>query len=134
MAGTSGLNRRHFCRVAAATVAAGELGLFDLSGRVKAMADVMDIRPFRVKVPDADLTDLHRRVKATRWPDRETVADASQGVQLATMRALADHWVSKHDWRKTEARINSFPQFITQIDGLDIHFVHVRSKQDKALP
>jgi pimeloyl-ACP methyl ester carboxylesterase len=92
------------------------------------------IRPFHVDVPEVELTDLRRRVKATRWPDRETVTDASQGVQLATTQALARYWASEHDWRKAEARLNSFPQFITEIDGLDIHFIHARSKHENALP
>ena len=93
-----------------------------------------DLRPFRVTFPEAQLTDLRRRVKATKWPDREQVADASQGVQLATTQALAEYWATKHDWRKIEARLNSFPNFITEIDGLDIHFIHVRSKHENALP
>ena len=93
-----------------------------------------DIRPFHVSFPAAQLTDLRRRVKATKWPERETVADDSQGVQLATTRALADYWATKHDWRKVEARLNSFSQFITEIDGLDIHFIHAKSKHDNALP
>ncbi len=92
------------------------------------------IRPFRVNVPDAELADLRRRVAATRWPERETVADASQGVQLATMQALARYWATDYDWRKVEARLNALPQFITEIDGLDIHFIHVRSKHENALP
>jgi pimeloyl-ACP methyl ester carboxylesterase len=92
------------------------------------------IRPFHVQFPETELTDLRRRIKATRWPERETVTDASQGVQLATMQALARYWATEHDWRKAEARLNSFPQFITEIDGLDIHFIHVRSKHDGALP
>ncbi|MET0710478.1 MAG: epoxide hydrolase, partial [Tardiphaga sp.] len=92
------------------------------------------IRPFRVHFPDSDLVDLRRRVAATRWPDRETVADDTQGVRLATMRKLAQHWQTSHDWRKVEARLNALPQFITEIDGLDIHFIHVRSKHDNALP
>jgi pimeloyl-ACP methyl ester carboxylesterase len=91
-------------------------------------------RPFKVNILEAELTDLRRRIKATKWPDRETVTDASQGVQLATTQALARYWASEHDWRKVEARLNSFPQFITEIDGLDIHFIHARSKHDNALP
>src|SRR5262249_5965978 len=90
------------------------------------------IRPFRVTFPDAELEDLRRRVKATKWPDKEQVADTTQGVQLATMRQLAEHWAS-HDWRKVEARLNAVPNFITEIDGLDIHFIHVRSKHENAL-
>jgi pimeloyl-ACP methyl ester carboxylesterase len=92
------------------------------------------IRSFRVHFPDSDLVDLRRRVAATRWPDQETVTDDSQGVRLATMRKLAQHWQTSHDWRKVEARLNALPQFITEIDGLDIHFIHVRSKHDNALP
>ena len=92
------------------------------------------IRPFRVHVPEADLADLQRRLKATRWPERETVSDTTQGVQLTTMRALAGYWTNEYDWRKCEAYLNGLPQFITEIDGLDIHFIHVRSKHPKALP
>jgi pimeloyl-ACP methyl ester carboxylesterase len=93
-----------------------------------------EIRPFTIQVPEADLQDLRARIVATRWPEKETVPDQSQGPRLATMRALTDHWASEYDWRKCEARINSFPQFLTEIDGLDIHFLHVRSKHEDALP
>jgi pimeloyl-ACP methyl ester carboxylesterase len=93
-----------------------------------------DIRPFHVSYPDTDLADLRRRIKATRWPDRETVSDDSQGVQLATARELAKYWATKYDWRKVEARLNALPQFMTAIDGVDIHFIHVRSKHENALP
>ena len=89
---------------------------------------------FIVNVPEAELTELRRRINATRWPERETVTDASQGVQLATMQALARYWATEYDWRKVEARLNALPQFITEIDGLDIHFIHVRSKHENALP
>src|SRR5215207_8974627 len=92
------------------------------------------IRPFRVNVPQEALDDLRRRVAATKWPGRETVADTSQGVQLATIRELARYWATDYDWRKVEARMNALPQFITNIDGLDIHFIHVRSKNPNALP
>jgi pimeloyl-ACP methyl ester carboxylesterase len=93
------------------------------------------IRPFpKVNVPQAELTELRRRIQATNWPERETVPDATQGVQLATMQALALYWASDYDWRKVEARLNAYPQFITEIDGLDIHFIHVRSKHENALP
>ena len=92
------------------------------------------IRPFRVRVSDAELADLRRRIKATRWPEKETVADLSQGVPLATMQKLARYWTTEYDWRKVEAKLNSYPQFITNIDGLDIHFIHVRSKEVNALP
>jgi pimeloyl-ACP methyl ester carboxylesterase len=92
------------------------------------------IRPFSINVPDEELVDLRRRINATKWPERETVTDASQGVQLATMQALARYWGTEYDWRKVEARLNALPQFITEIDGLDIHFIHVRSKHEDALP
>jgi len=92
------------------------------------------IRPFRVDVPQADLEELRRRILATRWPEKETVADSSQGVPLETMRQLARYWATEYDWRKAEARLNAIPQFVTTIDGLDIHFLHVRSKHPNALP
>jgi pimeloyl-ACP methyl ester carboxylesterase len=92
------------------------------------------VRPFRVHFPDSDLIDLKRRILATRWPDKETVADDTQGVQLATVQALARYWAADYDWRKVEARLNAHPNFITEIDGLDIHFIHVRSKHANALP
>jgi pimeloyl-ACP methyl ester carboxylesterase len=92
------------------------------------------LRPFTIETPEADLEDLRARIAATRWPEKETVEDRSQGVQLATIQALAQYWLTEHDWRKCEAKLNAVPQFITQIDGLDIHFVHVRSKHEDALP
>jgi pimeloyl-ACP methyl ester carboxylesterase len=92
------------------------------------------IRPFHVDVPEAALTELRRRINATQWPERETVTDASQGVQLATIQALAKYWATDYDWRKIETKLNALPQFITEIDGLDIHFIHVRSKHENALP
>ena len=92
------------------------------------------IRPFQVNFPDAELAELRRRVNATRWPERETVADASQGVQFATIQKLARYWGTDYDWRKCEARLNALPNFMTEIDGLDIHFIHVRSKHESALP
>jgi pimeloyl-ACP methyl ester carboxylesterase len=92
------------------------------------------IRPFSFKFPDEALVDLRRRINATRWPERETVTDASQGVQLATTQALARYWGSDYDWRRCEAKLNAVPNFITQIDGLDIHFIHVRSRHENALP
>jgi pimeloyl-ACP methyl ester carboxylesterase len=107
------------------------------SGRVPPSAvprDAAAIRPFRIAVPDAELSDLRRRIDATRWPERETVSDQTQGVQLGTMRKLARYWATEYDWRKAQARLNGYPQFITTIDGLDIHFIHVRSKQPNALP
>jgi pimeloyl-ACP methyl ester carboxylesterase len=93
-----------------------------------------DIRPFEFHATDEALADLKRRILATNWPDRETVPDDSQGVQLATMEKLADYWANDYDWRKCEARINALPNFLTEIDGLDIHFIHVRSKHPNALP
>jgi pimeloyl-ACP methyl ester carboxylesterase len=97
-------------------------------------ADKSAIRPFTVSVPEAELAELRKRINATKWPDRETVTDATQGVQLATMQALARYWATEYDWRKVEARLSALPQFITEIDGLDIHFIHVRSKHENALP
>lgn len=93
-----------------------------------------DVRPFSFTASDEALADLRRRITATQWPERETVADASQGVQLATTQALARYWATDHDWRKVEATLNALPQYITEIDGLDIHFIHVRSKHENALP
>src|SRR5208337_4434410 len=91
--------------------------------------------PFpHVNVPEAELTELRRRINNTRWPERETVKDASQGVQLATTQALARYWATDYDWREIEAKLNALPQFITEIDGLDIHFIHGRSKHENALP
>ena len=96
--------------------------------------DKTAIRPFQMSFPETELSDLRRRIQATRWPERETVADDSQGVQLATMQKLADYWATGYDWGKCAARLNALPQFITEIDGLDIHFIHVRSKHEDALP
>jgi pimeloyl-ACP methyl ester carboxylesterase len=93
-----------------------------------------EIRPFAVDVPEEELVELRRRIEATRWPERETVADESQGVQLATMRELVRYWGSEYDFRRLEARLNAVPQFMTEIDGLDTHFIHVRSPQENALP
>ena len=93
-----------------------------------------DIRPFHVNVPDAELTELRKRIQATKWPELETVTDASQGVQLATMQALARYWSTSYNWRNCEERLNAVPNFITNINGLDIHFIHVRSKHEDALP
>src|SRR5512138_1548483 len=94
----------------------------------------VEIRPFHVDIPEAALVELRRRILATQWPEKETIADQSQGVQLATMKELARYWATEYDWRKVEARLNALPQFITTIDGLDIHFIHVRSKHPNALP
>ncbi len=92
------------------------------------------IRPFRVDVPETELADLRRRIAATRWPTRELVADRSQGVQSATLRELARYWTTEYDWRKCEARLNALPQFTTEIDGVEIHFIHVKSRHENALP
>src|SRR5499433_2972902 len=98
-------------------------------------SDEQAIRPFKVPVvPQSALDDLRRRVAATRWPERETVADDTQGVQLATMQKLASYWAKDYDWRKCEAKLKALPHFVTNIDGLDIHFIHVRSKNPNALP
>ena len=97
--------------------------------------DNIAIRPFqKVNFPETDLTELRRRINNTRWPERETVTDATQGVQLATTQALARYWATEYDWRKIEAKLNALPNFMTEIDGLDIHFIHVRSKHENALP
>jgi pimeloyl-ACP methyl ester carboxylesterase len=134
------LDRRRFLGAAAAAAALA------LPRRMQAMTQPnteapletssvrSDIRPFRVIIPEEQLTELRRRIKATRWPERETVADDTQGVQLATMQALASYWGTDYDWRKAEAKINAVPHFITNIDGLDIHFIHVKSKEKNALP
>jgi pimeloyl-ACP methyl ester carboxylesterase len=123
------LNRRDYL---ANSAALGTAGL--LSAMPRAAAQDGAIRPFRIDVPEEVLVDLRRRVAATRWPDRETVADDSQGVPLALMQDLARHWAADYDWRKVEARLNALPQFITEIHGLDIHFIHVRSKHENAFP
>ena len=93
-----------------------------------------EIRPFHAEIPQAEVDDLRRRLAATRWPEKETVADASQGVELAKLKGLVDYWATDYDWRKGEAKLNALPQFITEIDGLDIHFIHVRSSHEDALP
>jgi pimeloyl-ACP methyl ester carboxylesterase len=92
------------------------------------------IRPFRIEIPEADINALRDRIAATRWPEKEPVADPSQGVQLATMQALARYWATDYDFRRVEARLNALPQFVTEIDGLDIHFIHVKSPHENALP
>ena len=126
-------DRRRFVGAAAISVAAaGVVSL--LPEATRAATEDNAIRPFRISVPEEQLADLRRRIAATRWPDKETVTDPSQGVQLATIQELARYWQTDHDWRKIEAKLNALPQFITEIDGLDIHFIHVRSKHDNALP
>src|SRR6476469_2806737 len=96
--------------------------------------DVTAVRPFTLGADEADLEELRARIAATRWPEKEPVDDQSQGVQLSTIQALARYWEKEYDWRTCEARLNALPQFITEIDGLDIHFIHVRSKHEDALP
>jgi hypothetical protein len=104
------------------------------SAKRGALAEDASIRPFRFNASEEALVDLRRRIVATQWPEKETVSDATQGVQFATMHKLARYWASDYDWRKCEARLNAVPNFITEIDGLDIHFIHVRSKHPNALP
>src|SRR4051812_48337744 len=99
-----------------------------------ATSQAAPVRPFTIEFPDADLEELRARLAATRWPERENVEDASQGVQLATFQAIAGYWLKEYDWRRCEARLNAVPQFIADIDGVDIHFVYVRSKHEDALP
>jgi pimeloyl-ACP methyl ester carboxylesterase len=126
---TTSTDRRGFIASSAA------VGVTSLLGEsAGAAAEDGAIRPFRVNVPEEQLVDLRRRVAATRWPERETVADESQGVQLAALQEIARYWGADYDWRKAETKLNALPQFITEIDGLDIHFIHVRSKHENALP
>ncbi|RKR46006.1 epoxide hydrolase family protein [Paraburkholderia sp. BL17N1] len=135
-------SRRRFIGVAAAAAVAGSLSRLAFAQTSQPITEVTKssggdkaaIRPLRVHAPESQLIELKRRIKATRWPDRETVSDASQGVQLATMQKLARYWATDYDWRKVEARLNALPQFVTEIDGVDIHFIHVRSKDANALP
>jgi len=120
-------------RLGVAAMAATAIGI---ASTTAAAADTSDtaVRPFKVKVAEADLAELRRRIIATKWPEPEPVPDASQGVQLATMQKVAHYWATDYDWRKCEARLNALPQFTTKIDGLDIHFIHVRSKHPNAMP
>src|SRR3954462_9062167 len=121
--------------VLAASAATGAAGLVRPGpSAAEQTAGETAIRPFQVSFPEEALVELRRRVNATIWPEWETVADASQGVQFATTQKLARHWGTAYDWRKVEARLNGLPQFKTEIDGLDIHFIHVRSKHENALP
>jgi hypothetical protein len=145
----SDLDRRRFLGAAAASLAASQFGLLTVPRRFEAMtlttatptdvavqtgAGPADTRPYHVSFPDSDLADLRRRIKATRWPDKELVTDATQGVQFATMQKLATYWATDYDWRPFETRLNKLPQFVTEIDGVEIHFIHVRSKEKNALP
>jgi len=129
MSGTSQTRRD----ILATTAAAGAMSLLNKQ-RSEAAEGNSAIRPFFINVPEEKLLDLRRRIVATQWPEKETVEDTSQGVQLRTMQQLARYWATEHDWRKIEAKLNALPQFITQIDGLDIHFIHVRSEHENALP
>jgi pimeloyl-ACP methyl ester carboxylesterase len=142
--------RRRFLGIAAMTIATTQLGRFGSANAqsskvnpkettmtqlgIVQSTDTNAIRPFRFNVPQETLDDLRRRIAATQWPEKETVTDQSQGVQLATMQKLARYWATDHDWRKVEAKLKALPQFITTLDGLDIHFIHVRSKHENALP
>jgi len=125
--------RRRFVEVTAVSVAAAAT-LSLLPEYAAAATENSAIRPFRISVPEDQLVDLRRRIVATRWPDRETVNDRSQGVQLAELKEMVRYWETDYDWRKAEARLNAFPQFITSIDDVDIHFIHVRSRHPNALP
>jgi len=121
----------------AASVAALSAGLFVFAASTYAQTTATGdttIRPFKIQIPQAALDDLRRRIAATRWPDKETVADRSQGAQLAKLQELVRYWGSGYDWRKVEAKLNALPQFTTNIDGVDIHFIHVRSRHRNALP
>ena len=136
-------DRRRFVGVAAATVAAGPLGVLErINTMTHAVTDVAqpkgtagtEIRRFSFKASDADLADLRRRINATKWPEREWVPDSSDGVPLRTMQNLARYWGSEYDWKKCEAKLSALPQFTTEINGLDVHFIHVKSKHPNALP
>ncbi|MEM5450674.1 epoxide hydrolase family protein [Paraburkholderia guartelaensis] len=135
-------SRRRFMGATAAAVAAASLSQLAFSQTLQGITEVKSapngdktaIRPLRVHVPEAQLVDLRRRIKATRWPDKETVNDDSQGVPLAMMQEVARHWSTDYDWRRCEAKLNALPNYVTEIDGLDIHFIHVRSKHENAMP
>ncbi|MEM5423504.1 epoxide hydrolase family protein [Paraburkholderia ferrariae] len=135
-------SRRRFMGATAAAVAAASLSQLAFSQTQQGITEIKSapngdktaIRPLRVHVPEAQLVDLRRRIKATRWPDKETVNDDSQGVPLAMMQEVARHWSTDYDWRRCEAKLNALPNYVTEIDGLDIHFIHVRSKHENAMP
>ena len=136
----SNYNRRRFLRDTVLAVGIGQFGIASLARAQSDEPEKVDsrepevIRPFHINIPDEDLADLRRRILATRWPDRETVTDESQGVPLAMSQELVRHWATDYDWRKCEAKLNALPQFKTEIDGVDIHFIHVRSQHENALP
>ena len=125
-------DRRRLLGLAAAGIAASAANL--LPSQLAAAPAGDAIRPFRVDIPEAQLVDLRRRIAATRWPDQETVSDRSQGNQLGKLQEIVRHWGTDYDWRKVEARLNALPMFMTEIDGVDIHFIHVRSRHENALP
>src|SRR5215211_1336399 len=129
MSNSASPSRRDFLAGSAA-LGAGSL----LSTDLRAATEGEEIHPFRVNIPQEELVELRRRILATRWPEKETVVDESQGVKLATVQKLAHYWATDYDWRKVEVKLNALPQFVTKIDGLDIHFIHVRSKHENALP
>ncbi|CCM78259.1 epoxide hydrolase family protein [Rhizobium mesoamericanum] len=126
--------RRKLVASAVIGLAAASVGTSLRSAPAVASTDAEAVRPFRVNASDNDLNDLRQRIRMTRWPDRETVSDQSQGIQLERLKPLVEHWGSDYDWRKAEAKLNVLPQYTTNIDGLDIHFIHVRSKHPNALP
>ncbi len=130
--------KKHKSILAAAVVAVAPVlqGMTDhaQSGTSFKQTSNESIRPFHIEVPEEKLVDLKRRIQATKWPQKETVNDETQGVQLGTMKKLAQYWASNYDWRRMEAKLNALPQFMTNIDGVDIHFIHVRSKHKNALP
>jgi pimeloyl-ACP methyl ester carboxylesterase len=130
------IDRRAFLGTAAVGVAATQLGSLRLAGAQTLSGTPSDttIRPFTVNIPEATLVEMRRRINATIWPEKETVNDTSQGVPLAMMQSVATHWATDYDWRKCEAKLNALPQYVTTIDGLDIHFIHVKSKHENALP
>src|SRR5262249_12445116 len=121
-------------RVGLAVIAASVVGVPSAAVAAAPESNGTAIRPFTFHAPDEALADLRRRIAATKWPSRELVTDGSQGVQFATMRELARYWQADYDWRKVEATLDALPQFITNIDGLDIHFIHLRSKHPNAVP
>ena len=125
-------DRRQLLGTAAMGIVASAAGL--LPSQLAAAPTNDAIRPFRVNVPEKDLVDLRARIAATRWPDRETVNDQSQGIQLAKLKPLVEYWGTGYDWRTAEAKLNALPQFMTRIEGIDIHFIHVRSRHPNALP
>ena len=130
---TVDVDRRRLLKTTATGIAvAGAASLLSTNSAFAAKRD--DIQPFKVQIPEEQLVDLRRRLAATRWPDKETVADQSQGAQLAKLQELVRYWATDYDWRKGEAKLNAFPQFKTTIDGIDIHFIHVRSRHPNALP